>query len=65
MNCIAKHKNYAKFEGVYTVYELIQMIKDWNERPFDEYTTTVPKQQIKFPSVTVCPSGKKLLYYLS
>ena len=56
---------YVKFKGVYTVYQLIEMTKDWNERPFDETTTTVPKQQIEFPSVTVCPSGKKLLYYLS
>ncbi len=46
------------------MYQLIEMTKDWNERPFDEFTTTVPKQQIKFPSVTVCPSGKKLFNLL-
>ena len=53
------------------------MTNDWNARPFEEFYTIIPKQQVQFPSVTVCPAGKEnsqmkfktwlilLFYYLS
>ena len=47
-----------KYLGVYTVQQLIEMTNDWNARPFEEFYTTIPKQQVQFPSITVCPSGK-------
>ena len=34
------------------------MTNDWNKRPLEEFYTTKPKQQVQFPSITVCPSGK-------
>ena len=40
------------------MYQLVVMTDGWNERPFEEFYSTIPKQQIQFPSVTVCPSGK-------
>ena len=44
---------------MYTVYQLLDMTNDWNARPFEEFYTTIPKQQVQFPSITVCPSGKE------
>ena len=44
--------------GIYTVYQLIDMQKGWDERPLEEYYTTISRQNVEFPSVTVCPSGK-------
>ena len=29
----------------------------WVDRPFDDLTTRIPKQNVPFPSVTICPSG--------
>ena len=40
------------------MYQLVVMTDGWNERPFEEFYSTIPKQQIQFPSVTVCPAGK-------
>ena len=36
------------------------MTNGWNARPFEEYYTTIPKQKVQFPSITVCPAGEKL-----
>ena len=44
--------------GFYTAYQLFEMNNEWNARPFEEYYTTIPKQKIQFPSVTICPSGE-------
>ena len=50
--------------GLYTAYQLLDMNNEWNERPFEEYYTTIPKQKIQFPSVTICPSGEfNYLFY--
>ena len=42
------------------------MTNDWNARPLEEYYTTIPKQKVQFPSVTVCPTGEmqNLMFYL-
>ncbi len=50
--------NRKSYPGLYTVYQLVDMQKGWDERPFEEYYTTISRQHIEFPSVTVCPSGK-------
>ena len=34
------------------------MQRDWDERPLEEYYSTISRQQVELPSVTVCPSGK-------
>ena len=34
------------------------MTNDWNKRPLEEFYTTIPKQKVQFPSITVCPSGE-------
>ena len=44
--------------GFYTARQLIEMNNEWNSRPFEEFYTTIPKQKVQFPSVTVCPSGE-------
>ena len=44
--------------GIYTVYQLVDMQKGWDERPLDEFYSTISRQHVGFPSVTVCPSGK-------
>jgi hypothetical protein len=34
--------------------------RGWQERPFDQFSIVVAKQEIPFPSVTVCPEGYTL-----
>ena len=46
------------------MYQLVVMTDGWNERPFEEFYSTIPKQQIQFPSVTVCPAGKMQRVFL-
>ena len=46
--------------AIITYYQLSVTIQGWNSRPFDEYVESANKQDVPFPSVTVCPSGIKL-----
>ena len=50
---------YAVFIAllVITITQLMQSFDSWEERPFDTLVDKVPKQNIPYPSVTVCPAG--------
>ena len=43
-----------------SIIQLWETISSWNERPIETSTTEVPKHEIPFPSVTVCPEGFSL-----
>ena len=32
-------------------------LNGWTERPFEESVVQVPKYEVPFPSVTICPAG--------
>ena len=53
---------YAVFIAllVITITQLIQSFDSWEERPFDTIVDKVPKQNIPYPSVTVCPAGRMI-----
>ena len=40
------------------VSQLKDLYVGWEDRPFDTVVENVPKQDIPYPSVTICPSGK-------
>ena len=43
-----------------SIYELWKTIDSWNERPIDTFTAEVPKHELPFPSITICPEGVSL-----
>ena len=55
---------YAVFIAllVITITQLKQSFDSWEERPFDTIVDHVPKQNIPYPSVTVCPAGRMILF---
>jgi len=38
----------------------MQSFDNWEQRPFDTMVDNVPKQNIPYPSVTVCPAGRMI-----
>ena len=57
---------YAVFIAllVITITQLMQSFDSWEERPFDTLVDKVPKQNIPYPSVTVCPAGWTFIFLL-
>ena len=53
---------YAVFIAllVITITQLMQSFDNWEQRPFDTIVNNVPKQNIPYPSVTVCPAGRRI-----
>ena len=53
---------YAVFIAllVITITQLMQSFDNWEQRPFDTMVDNVPKQNIPYPSVTVCPAGRRI-----
>jgi len=45
---------------VITITQLMQSFDNWEQRPFDTMVDNVPKQNIPYPSVTVCPAGRMI-----
>ena len=43
-----------------SLYQLLDIISSWKERPIETSTMEVPKHKIPFPSVTICPEGFSL-----
>ena len=43
---------------VVTITQLKLLFDGWDERPIETELLDVPKQNITYPSVTVCPAGK-------
>ena len=60
---LKKYIWYAIFIAlvVVTITQLKLLFEGWEERPFDTLVDKVPKQNIPYPSVTVCPAGKGCL----
>ena len=40
------------------VFQLKDLYVGWEDRPFETVVENIPKQDIPYPSVTICPSGK-------
>ena len=40
------------------VSQLMDLYVGWEDRPFEIVVENIPKQDIPYPSVTICPSGK-------
>ena len=45
---------------VITITQLMQSFDNWEQNPFDTIVNNVPKQNIPYPSVTVCPAGRRI-----
>ena len=43
-----------------SVLQIMNMIKNWNERPFDVVEQKLDKHQVPFPSVSICAEGSTL-----
>ena len=44
----------------FAMYQILKMIQSWKDRPFDLVEERMPKHNVMFPSVTICPEGSTL-----
>ena len=41
------------------VLQVKESLDGWAERPVEESVVKIPKYEVPFPSVTICPAGSK------